>query len=431
MNRQRDHGVAGILREREARSLILMLSIGLGCFVAWTIYMAAVQLVKSLTHVDIVRALIYFAVNIGILVTLLVLVRRRLWVDTVGVIAALGCGTFAATTGYMMWRVYASDAPAAMLTKIPMAAVGITMIAFMTLTLRPLHVVIVGCGVAATLLGFFGLAALDPNTVFASNSAEPYMGPAVSSTRLIVELLCVTGATAGAAVAVLYARQTVGEAVTLQRTTDQLSRYFSPEVATGIRTGGEAFLQPGGREQEIAVLFSDLQGFTRYCADLPASEALAMLSAYHERMVSEIFSAGGTLDKFMGDGIMATFGTPTATDDAADRAVRAARGMVTALADLNRERVERGQEPLAQRIGIHAGLAVVGNIGTRQRLEFTVVGNTVNVASRIEGACKRTGRTVMMSAAVVERLRTPIKLDRIGPVDLDGQPKPIELYALS
>jgi len=135
----------------------------------------------------------------------------------------------------------------------------------------------------------------------------------------------------------------VREAVTLQRTTDQLSRYFSPDIASGIRDGGEAFLRPGGREQEVVVLFSDLAGFTRACSGLPASDALAMLSEYQERMVVEIFRAGGTLDKFIGDGIMATFGTPTPVADAADRAVRAARGMIAALADLNRERVKRGQ----------------------------------------------------------------------------------------
>lgn len=178
------------------------------------------------------------------------------------------------------------------------------------------------------------------------------------------------------------------------------------------------------------MLFSDLAGFTRACSGLPASDALAMLSEYQERMVVEIFRAGGTLDKFIGDGIMATFGTPMPVADAADRAVRAARGMVAALADLNRERVKRGQQPLMQRIGIHAGPAIVGNVGTHQRLEFTVIGDTVNVASRIENACKRMGKAAMLSAAVVERLTMAVAMEPVGPVTLDGQPRPVELYAL-
>lgn len=431
MDITRNDGTAGLLREREARSLTLLIGIGLVCFVTLAAYMTIQYFIMPQAYIDAPRAAIYFAVTIGLQILLLVSLRRRSWVEAVGVFAAVGCGTFAAIIGYMMWRIYASTAPVALLTKIPVAAAGITMIALMTLTLRPLHVVIVGVGVAATLVGFYGLAAYDPATTFVSNSAEPYLGPAVSKTRLFVELICVTGATAGAAIAVFFARRTVGEAVALQRTTDQLSRYFSPEIATGIRTGGEAFLRPGGREQEVVVLFSDLEGFTRTCAGLSAAEALAMLSEYQECMVAEIFRAGGTLDKFIGDGIMATFGTPTPVADAADRAVRAARGMIAALADLNRDRVARGQAPLVQRIGIHAGLAVVGNVGTRQRLEFTVIGNTVNVASRIENACKRIGKPAMLSAAVVERLTMAAALELLGPVALDGQTQPVELYALA
>ena len=431
MDIARSDGAAELLREREARSLTLMISIGLVCFVAWTAYMIIQYFIMPQAYIDAPGAVVYFAVTIGLQILLLASLRRRSWVGAVGVVAAVGCGAFAAITGYMAWRIYASTAPVALLTKIPVAAAGITMIAFMTLTLRPLHVVIVGVGVAATLVGFYGFAAYDPATTFVSNSAEPYLGPAVSTTRLIVELLCVSGATTGAAFAVFFARRTVGEAVALQRTADQLSRYFSPEIATTIRTGGDAFLRPGGREQEVVVLFSDLAGFTHACAGLPAAEALAMLSEYQERMVAEIFRAGGTLDKFIGDGIMATFGTPAPAVDAADRAVRAARGMIAALAELNRDRVARGQAPLVQRIGIHAGLAVVGNVGTHQRLEFTVIGDTVNVASRIEKACKRIGKPAMLSAAVVERLTMAAALELVGPVALDGQTQPVELYALA
>jgi adenylate cyclase len=424
-------GTAELLREREARSLTLLIGIGLVCFVALSTYLLIQNSIAPQTHIDSPRAAIYFAATIGLQILLLLSLRRRSWIEAVGVVAAVGCGTFAAITGYMMWRIYASGAPAAMLTKIPVAAAGLTMIALMTLTLRPLHVVIVGVGVAATLIGFYALAWYDPATTFASHSAEPYLGPAVSITRLIVELLCVTGATTGAAIAVFFARRTVGEAVTLQRTTDQLSRYFSPEVATGIRTGADSFQRPGGREQEVVVMFSDLAGFTSTCAGLSATEALTMLSEYQECMVTEIFRAGGTLDKFIGDGIMATFGTPAPAADAADRAVRAARGMLAALAELNLERVARGHPPLKQRSGIHAGLAVVGNVGTRQRLEFTVIGNTVNVAKRIENACKKTGKTLMISADVVARLVQTVALEPVGPVALEGLSEPFELYALA
>lgn len=430
MSITRPDGATTLLREREARSLALLAGIGLAVFLPPAVGFLVLFIARSQTHVYTASVVAYFAVSVGLPVAMLLLLRKRRWTEGIGIVMALAAALTTAAAGAMMWSVLAPPIPVSVLAKLPIAPIGLGMIAAMTLTLRPLHVVIVGLGVATTLIGFFAVAALDPATTFAWYSAETMLGPAVSPSRLVIELLAVGGATTGAAIATSFARRTVREAVALQRTTDHLSRYFSPDIASGIRDGGEAFLQPGGREQEVVVLFSDLAGFTRACSALPASEALAMLSEYQERMVVEIFRAGGTLDKFIGDGIMATFGTPTPVADAADRAVRAARGMISALADLNLERVKRGQRPLTQRIGIHAGLAIVGNVGTHQRMEFTVIGDTVNVASRIEYACKQIGKAAMLSAAVVERLTAAVALEPVGPVALDGQPQPLELYAL-
>lgn len=427
----RPDGAAAALHEREARSLALLAGIALATFLAQAVSLVVLFFTRHQSDVYSVLVVAYFAVSVVLPAMLLAILRKGRWTEGIGIVVALAAALTAAAAGALMWSVLRSTAPASVLAKLPIAPIGISTIAVMTLTLRPLHVVIVGVGVAMTLIGFFTVAALDPGTIFAWYSAQTMIGPAISPSRLVIELLAVGSATTGAAVATSFARRTVREAVTLQRTTDQLSRYFSPDIASGIREGGEAFLQPGGREQEVVVLFSDLAGFTRACSGLSASDALALLSEYQERMVAEIFRAGGTLDKFIGDGIMATFGTPAPVADAADRAVRAASGMIKALADLNRDRVARGQAPLVQRIGIHAGMAVVGNVGTRQRLEFTVIGDTVNVASRIETACKQIGKAAMLSAAVVERLTVTTALELVGPVTLDGQPQPVELYALA
>ncbi len=431
MNENRIDDTDRLLREREARSLTLMLAVTLAGYIAMGILLTVQVLKPSYDGAGAALGFGHVGINIVIVVTLLFASHMRRWIGGIGLFVAVSSATFTAVVGILIWQGFAATAPVAILTKLPLATVGMSAIAAAALTLRPLYVIVVGVGVALTLLGFYGLAALDPSTTFTSHSAEPYLGPAVSTTRLLGELIFVSGATASTAFAVHLARQTVREAVALQRTTDQLSRYFSPDIASGIRDGGDAFLRPGGREQEVVVLFSDLVGFTRLCAALSASQALALLSEYQECMVAEIFKAGGTLDKFIGDGIMATFGTPDPVPDAADRAVRAARGMMAALTSLNEDRVKRGLPPLAQRIGIHAGLAAVGNVGTAQRLEFTVIGDTVNVASRIEAACKKTGRIAMISGAVLSRLSELVATEPLGPVSLDGQPAPIELYALA
>jgi adenylate cyclase len=433
MNASRLDQATALLREREARSLTLLLGVGLVGFALQGTSIAVQYATRPTENIQIGLVTLYVVSSMALMVALLGLLRGRRFVDAIGVVVAVSSATMAAAMGYIMWRGFAADAPAALLTKLPIAASGIATIAVLSLTLRPLYVAIGGAGVAATLVCFYGIAAADPATTFSSlgvDRANAYLGPDVSITRLLAELVFVLAATAGAGFGAHFARRTVREAVALQRTTDQLSRYFSPAVAAGIRDGGDAFLHPGGREPDVVVLFADLTGFTRMCAGLPPSEALATLAQYHERMVAEIFRVGGTLDKFIGDGIMATFGTPTPQPDAADRALRAARGMIAAMAELNRERAARLQAPLALRIGVHAGPAIVGNVGTPQRLEFTVIGDTVNVANRIEGACKKTGRTAMLSAAVVARLTQPADLDVVGPVTLDGVADPVELYSL-
>jgi adenylate cyclase len=421
---------ARLLLEREARSLTLLVTVVLVGFVvlAAQFVVAAPIVTRERIHAPVIIA--YFASSILLSLALLALLWRRQWVRAVGIVVALFAATFAAVSGVVIWRSLAIDVPVAILAKLPIASVGLAVIASMALTLRPLHVVIAGTGVAATLLGFFAVASGDPRTTMATYSIEPYLGPSISRTRLLFELVFVATATVAGAFATQIARNTVRQAAELQRSTDQLSRYFSPDIAAGIRDGGDAFLEPGGHEQDVVVLFSDIAGFTRTCADLTPAQSVALLSEYQEHMVAEIFEAGGTLDKFIGDGIMATFGTPVAAPDAADRAVRAAQGMMAALVRLNARRTARGEPPLAHRIGIHAGPAVVGSMGTSQRREFSVIGDTVNVANRIETACKKTGRPVMISAAVLRQLRQPVRTEALGPVNLDGQPQPIELYAL-
>lgn len=419
-----------LLREREARSLGLLLAIVLASFVVQAINLWLQHLVRPDLGGEPDIVTVFLVVSTLGSAVLLGLLHRRRWIGGIGLVVAFFAASFAATLGLVMWQGYAPDAPVVLLTKLPVTVAGLVALAGMALTLRPLYVVITGAGVLLTQLVFYLMAAHDSATVAAARPMDSYLGPALGRTRFVIEGLLVATATAATAFATHLARRTVREAVALQRTRDHLSRYFSPEVAAEIADAGEGFLQPGGREQEIAVLFADLQGFTRLSAGMPATETFALLAEYHARMVAEVFAAGGTLDKFTGDGLMATFGTPDPAPDAADRAVRAALAMTSALAALNRDRTARGQPALIQRIGIHAGPALVGNVGTAQRLEYTVIGDTVNIASRIERACKTTGRPILISAAVLGRLGTAVATEPLGAVVLDGQPHPLDLHAL-
>lgn len=179
--------------------------------------------------------------------------------------------------------------------------------------------------------------------------------------------------------------------------------FVSPAVLGEILSGN---LQPqlGGERREICLLFSDIRGFTTLSESLPPEDVTRLLDRYFSRMVAAIHAHGGTLDKFMGDGIMAFFGAPQVRENACDDAFAAARSMLAALAEFNAELAAEGRPPLAIGIGLNFGAAVVGYIGAADRHEYTAIGDAVNAASRIEGLTKEAGYPLLASRAVVERL---------------------------
>ena len=168
---------------------------------------------------------------------------------------------------------------------------------------------------------------------------------------------------------------------------EKLSRYFSPNIASFLQTQSE--LNPAGNEAEVTVLFADIRDFTKLSESMSGQEVVSLLNALHERLVECIFSCGGTLDKYMGDGIMAYFGAPIADPCHADKAFECAQKMKKAMADFNADRKLKSQEPLAIGIGLHSGKVVIGDIGANVRREYTIIGDTVNTASRIEALTKK------------------------------------------
>jgi len=182
-----------------------------------------------------------------------------------------------------------------------------------------------------------------------------------------------------------------------------LARYFSPTVVASLADTTEPFRQ--GRTQRAAVLFADIVGFTGHAEMLSPEETLELLRAYHGRMAAAVFTHGGTLDKFIGDGLMATFGTPDPSEQDAADAVACARAILDTVGDWNGEREEAGLKPVRVGVGVHAGPVVMGNIGDARRLEFAVIGDTVNVASRLERLTRTLETDLVLSAAAVDLVR--------------------------
>lgn len=205
----------------------------------------------------------------------------------------------------------------------------------------------------------------------------------------------------------------------------RLERYHTPSVvqqmmAAGALTNGRLPLA----EYEISILFADIVGFTALSERLSPSEIADLLNNFFEEMLQEVFVAKGTLDKFIGDCIMAFFGAPEPQTDHADRAVAAARGMLTRLEHLNK--TNRLNEPLQLRIAINSGKAVVGDIGSSQRVDYTVLGSTINLASRMEGICPP-GECVV-SEATYKLLRVRRGFMPMGSYRFRGIERPIKVY---
>jgi adenylate cyclase len=215
------------------------------------------------------------------------------------------------------------------------------------------------------------------------------------------------------------------------RIRDLLDKNVSPEIATQLLRDGAAL---GGEEREVTVLFADLRGFTTLSEQLQPPELLALLNRYLDRMSGEIERHGGVIDKFIGDAIMALFGAPVDQSDSADRALAAALGMEQALSGLNVELAAEGRRPLALGIGINTARVVAGNIGSHRRLNYSVIGDGVNVAARLESLTRTPDyhTSIITSAATAAAIvnRAPFSFRPLGSVQVKGRAASIEIFAV-
>ena len=310
-------------------------------------------------------------------------------------------------------------------------------------------VILTGAASLVALVGSFAWTALDQarasgvdllgapelwpeaRMLFARLIGPGFVTPEAFLIQQLVFMSLCTGFIAGA---VWRARAHLGRTLLAEGERNNLARYFSPNLVDRL-AGAEHDLE-AGRESKATVLFVDVVGFTRLMEGQPPQLTINFLRVFHEHMADCIFRHGGTLDKFIGDGVMATFGTPDSQPDDEARALHCARDMVQAVEDWNRGRATRGLPRVRIAVGVHVGPVLMGAIGSRNRLEYSAVGDTVNVASRLEQLARAHDAAIVTSAETLEAAKGSAGFDAtdaarfrgIGPVQVTGRAQPVEVF---
>lgn len=242
----------------------------------------------------------------------------------------------------------------------------------------------------------------------------------------ITLLLVITGLLSTAA---WLSRRYMRRFVAAEQARAGLARYFSPAAVTRLLGEPESLERP--RETMCAILCVDIVGFTAWAERRPAADVMDFLRSFHERMAAEVFREDGTIDKYLGDGLLATFGTPEPRADDAARALRAALGMLAAIERWNRE--NPALETVRIAIGLHFGPVVFGNLGDRRRLEVTAVGDAVNLACRLESLARGRPWCIVASGAFATKAGADAiasaGLGSAGLVALPGRSAPVPVWA--
>ena len=210
--------------------------------------------------------------------------------------------------------------------------------------------------------------------------------------------------------------------------------YVSDDVVNMLLGSGQR-LDLGGQSMRITVLFSDIRNFTTITEKLSAHETVEFLNAYFDRVIEIIRAEGGRIDKFIGDAVMAEFGVPYPFTDHAVRAVRAANAMRLNAEEFKhwmRQRFsDRSIPEFSIGIGLHSGDAVVGNLGSKKRMEFTAIGDTVNVASRLESETKTLNCVIVASAETVREAGSEVRTGQHEMLSVKGRAQPVEVYEVT
>ena len=229
---------------------------------------------------------------------------------------------------------------------------------------------------------------------------SPYFVNVITWQNEVVLMLIVAALLAAA---VWRSRRLVLRQVAAEQARSNLARYFSPNLVDRLARADRPFDDP--RSQNAAVLFVDIVNFTGTAESMAPERVFALLRSFHQRMCRVVFAHHGTIDKYIGDAVLATFGTPQPSETDATNALYCARDMLREIERWNEKRAARGAATLYVGIGIHYGPVVAGNIGDERRLEFTVIGDVVNVASRIERLTRKYNGPIIVSGDFIEAVR--------------------------
>jgi PAS domain S-box-containing protein len=205
-------------------------------------------------------------------------------------------------------------------------------------------------------------------------------------------------------------------------------RYMTPAVAEALLASGDTGL--GGKRKHVSVLFSDIRSYTTLTEKLQAEQVVEMLNKYFEVMVDVVFKYGGTLDKYIGDALMAVFGSPAPLEDHAWCAMQTAVEMREKLKEFNQKRIGNGELPISIGMGIHSDEVVSGNIGSSRRMELTSIGDGVNLASRLEGASKQYGTDLIISDNTYQEYRDRLEVRELDFITVKGKSEPVIIYEL-
>lgn len=328
-------------------------------------------------------------------------------------------------------------APAALYIKAPTLMYVFILIALRALRFEARWVLLAGGVAIAGWLVLVAFAILvDPAGLPVTRNYVEYM----TSYRILVgaeidKLVSMSMVAIVLAVVVTRARSMLIEATTERFASAELARFFAPEVASTIKQADMAIVPGDGRLRDAAVMFIDLRGFTRLSRELTPHEVMALLGEYQGRLVPVIRAHGGSVDKFLGDGILASFGAVRSSATFAADALRAGEALLDEARAWATARAAEGRNPVRIGIGIAAGPVLFGAVGSRDRLEYTVIGDPVNLAAKLEAHTKAVGAPALASGtahelALAQGYAARLPIAELGETPIAGVDRPVAVVML-